>query len=230
MAATLSAQRDKCALVAAYFALLVQRVGGACCLIVAHKTLHTPLMMQLLWVLHRLYANVQCRFSSYKGSTHRIHIDCARFRGLPPSVRKAIYSTLLQMGDTFLPVPSGESVDAPQLRLGVSPPKAFNARVRAYNKAIFHKQASLHSYYAYVADLDKRLANVPPDMRYQLVESHQIHVYVRWCNELNVLYKRLSEPRLSDVRPNLVVTPQRSHRRRTERNGNQKRTRTRKTS
>ena len=229
-AAALSVQRDKCALVTAYFALLVQRVGGACCLIVAHKTLHTPLMVQLLWVLHRLYANVQCRFSSYKGSTHRIHIDCARFRGLQPSVRKALYSTLLQMDDTFLPITSGGSADAPQVSLGVSPSNAFKARVRAYNKAILHKQASVHSYYAYVADLDKRLANVPSDTRYQLVESHQIHVYVRWCNELNVLYKRLSGPTLPLARSSAVSTQRPSPRRRTVRKGNRSRTRTRKTS
>ena len=223
-------QRDRCAFISVYFALSVQRLGGCCCITFANQLIGTRMMTNVVWLLRKLYETIECRVSSYHGSRNQLMIDCVHFKGLQPNMRKALYTTLLRMADTFLPLASDGSTHTSQVGLGVTPSKAFKARVRAYNQAILTKQASLHSYYAYIEDLDKRLANVPPDTRYQLVESHQIQVYVQWCNELNVLYKHLSGPLPFRRRSNVVCTPRRSPPRRTARKGNRTRTRTRKTS
>lgn len=225
-------QRDRCALISVYFALSVQRLGGCCSITFANQMIGTPMMTNAVCLLREMYQTLECRVSSYNGSLNNLMIDCVHFKGLRDSERTELYATLLQMEDTFQPITSDVSHNTPQVSLGMSPSNAFNARVRAYNKAILTKQASLHSYYAYVEDLDKRLANVLPDTRYQLVESYQIQVYVQWCNELKVLYERLSEPRLSCARAGAVSTQRRSPRRRTARKGhrNRNRNRTRKTS
>ena len=223
-------QRDRCALISVYFALSVQRLGGCCCITFANQLIGTQMMTNAVCLLSEMYQKLECRVSSYNGSLNNLMIDCVHFKGLRASERTELYATLLQMEDTFQPMTFDGSGNTPQVSLGLKPSKAFKARVRAYNKEILTKQASVRSYYAYMEDLNKRLANVPSDTRYQLVESHQILVYVRWCNELNVLYKRLSGPMPRHARSSAVSTRRRSPRRRTVRKGNRGRTRTHKTS
>lgn len=225
----LSIQRDRCALISVYFALSVQRLGGCCSITFANQMIGTPMMTNAVCLLNEMYQKLDCRVSYYNGSLNNLMIDCVDFKGLRDTERTELYATLLQMEDTFQPMTSDVSRNTPQVSLGLSPSKAFQARVRAFTEAILTKQASLHSYCAYVEDLDTRLANVLPDTRYQLVESYQIQVYVQWCNELNVLYKRMSEPRPC-ARASAVSTQRRSPRRRTARKGHSNRTRTRKTS
>lgn len=201
-ASPLSVQRDRCALVSVYFAILVQRKGGCCCITLAHKTIHTSLMIHLLWVLHHLYKHIHCRFSSYTGSKNKIYVDCVHFRGVEPGQCQALYSALLQMDKTFHPISlASASTIVEPVGLGVTPSKRFCTHLRTFNADIVAKLATLYKYYEYVADLDQQLANIPPETRYQLVESHQIHIYVRWCNELNMLYKRLCVPPTAHPQP-----------------------------
>lgn len=184
------------------FALLAQRDRGVACINLLESTLHTPLMQQVVFLLHRCYANVSIVYSDYNGVTQRPQLFCYGFRAaaLTAQARTQLRQQIAEVTPEIAPYGVLATPTAPQhlshipshTSLNLRVPTAFARRLVQFHRQIVKREDHLQRYQTYMDNVCRQLATLRKEDQYEVLAEHPTRLYMRWCARNYGLYQSLA--------------------------------------